>query len=84
MTPLVLEQRHCLQVFSLLFFSFQRHYLNVFNRQVRTVSKCMNFLNWLHRVDDTGSTGDAEEYEREFETGLFDVTLFAPLVMLFW
>ena len=43
----------------------------------------MNFLNWLHRVNDTGSTGDAEECEREFETGLFDGTIFALLVMLF-
>ena len=44
----------------------------------------MNFWNCLHKVDDTDSTGDAEEYERESETVIFAGALFALLAMLFW
>ena len=36
------------------------------------------------KLDDTDSTGDAEEYERESETVVFAGALLALLAMLIW
>ena len=36
------------------------------------------------KLDDNGSKGDAEEYEREPKTVIFASALFALLAMLFW
>ena len=37
-----------------------------------------------HELTDAGSRGEAEKYEREFETVTFAGALFALLAMLFW
>ena len=52
-------------------------------RAARPVHALLEFVT-PSGLDDAGSTRDAEGYEREPRTGLYDGTLFAVLAVLFW
>ena len=55
------------------------------DRWIRAVRQVHELLELFiqNKLADTGSTGDAEEYERESDTALFASALFALLAMMF-
>ena len=81
-TSLVLEQRYSLQEFpALTIFSFLLHCQNMTGRSELS-GKCMVFWSCLHKLGDTDSAGDAEEYKWESETVIFACALFTLLVLV--
>ena len=62
------------------------HYIaRISNRQIRAVRQVheLSELFTENELQDTGNTGDGEEYERESKTVIFASALFALLSMLF-
>ena len=66
----MLEQRYHLQEFPTLSIFVSCYTARISNRQIRAVRQVYELLELFTPSDlaDAGSTGDAEEYKREYET----------------
>ena len=72
-TPLVLEDRYCLQQLSGCLILVSCCTARISDKQLRAVRQVHELLELFtqSKLGDTDSTGDAEEYERESESVKF-------------